>query len=333
MADDKELTTEEKAALIGKKVDTEHTEEVPDYEITEDDGSSAKDEADDDRLGKTRETAEHKHLSNREKRQLRKKRLAEKFDAKDNLIRQQQDQLNAMAVRLNDVDGKLSQVDQDALLRAWNETQAHLQAAEREYTDAFSSGDGVKATAAMGRMYEAKKRSDELQAINARNQSIQAQPRQVQRADPVIVSKAQEWAGENSWFKQGGADDDSAIADAIALKLVKEGYDPKSDDYWDELDDRLSQKGIGSSDNDQQDQSQSQRERQEVDARPARRRSPPVSGGSGRGDLGGKVKITLPTEYIKTLKDNGYWDDPKVRNRMIARYQDGIRQREAEGKR
>lgn len=332
MVDEKELTTEEKAALIGgKDVEAKEPEEqIPDYDITEDTGEEKEPEDDDKRLGKPKDGVDHKQLSNREKRQLRKKRLAEKFDAKDNLIRQQAQQINELASRLNDVDGKLSQVDQDSLVRAWNETQAVFQSAEQEHAAAFSTGDGAKATLAMRKMYEAQKRLDELQAINTRNQSLQGQPRQQPKADAVVVNRAKEWASKNPWFNEGG--EDKVIADAIATKLVADGYDPKTDDYWDELDDRLAQRGIGEVD-DEEEQSQSQRERQEEDAKPVKRRSPPVNGGGGRGDLGaGKTSITLPTAYIKTLKDNGYWEDKPTRDRMIKRYLEGIKQREAEGR-
>jgi hypothetical protein len=102
---------------------------------------------------------------------------------------------------------------------------------------------------------------------------------------------------------------------------VRDGFDPQSDDYWDELDDRLSTKGIGDAQDDdyddQQSQSQSQRERQTVREKP-QRRSPPVGGGNGRGDLGaGKTAVTLPTVFINALKEAGIWDDQKRRSRAI----------------
>lgn len=299
----------------GADKDAVKEDDVPDYEITEES------EDGDRRLGKTREEKpDHKQLSNREKRQLRKKRLAEKFDAKDAVIKQQQEQLNNMSARLNEIDGKLSQVDQGALVQTYNESIAAFQEAERKHQEAFKDGDGAKATAAMREMYSAQKRIDECEAIHARNQSQPAR-QAVQVRDPVLVSKATSWAERNPWFKNGGADDDSAIADAIAAKLVKEGFNPKTDGYWDELDDRLSARGIGDDDDDdQQDQSQSQRERQPVTRQV--RRSPPVGGGSGRGDLGGgKTAVTLPTTFVNALKEAGIWDDPKRRNKAIAEHQ------------
>lgn len=321
MSDDKEIEIEEKAALAKDEDAAEapkEVEDVPDYDVTEE-----ADEEGDKRLGKTREEKpDHKHLSNREKRQLRKKRLAEKFDAKDAVIRQQQEQLNRLASRMNDVDGRLSQVDQATLVQSYSESVSAFQDAEREHQEAFTAGDGAKATAAMRKMYVAQKRIDDLEAIHARNEAARNEPRapQAQPKDPVLVAKAVSWAERNPWFKQGGSDDDSAIADTIAAKLVKEGFNPKTDKYWDELDDRLSARGIGGDDDDddQQGQTQSEQVRQPSE----RRRSPPVGGGNGRGDLGsGRVSVKLPTAFVNALKEAGIWDDKTKRNRAIAEHQ------------
>lgn len=337
--DDKELTSEEKAALIGKDdkanghdKDVDNGEPVPDYEVTEEgDEALPKEEEGDKRLGKSREDRDRAHLSNREKRQLRKKRIAEKFDAKDALIKQQQEQLNALAGRLNEVDGRLSQVDHQTLVQTYNESVAAFQEAERKHKEAFSSGDGEKATVAMREMYTAQRRIDECEAINARNQQQPQRQQQAPQKDMVVVTKAKEWSANNPWFKAIGApgrDEDSAITDAVAKRLVEEGFDARTDDYWDELSDRLAARGIG--DDDQQDQSQSQRERQETPKAPERRKSPPVGGGNGRGDIApGKVAVSLPTKFIDALKEAGIWQDKVRRNRAILNHQRIV----AEGKR
>ena len=333
--DTEDQSTEDKAKDIGKKVDaikTDKDEPIPDYEITEEGAKDEKvdvksdkkddDKEDDERIGKQRDDREdHRKLTNREKRQLKKKRVAEKFDAKDALIRQQQEQLNAMAGRLNEVDGRLSNYDQAQLQQTYNESLGAYNSAKEQHKAAFANGDSEKATAAMEQMYVAKRRMDDLEAIHARQQNTPRQQVQPKQNDPRLVSKATEWANKNTWFKPGAEDDDSAIADTIAAKLVKEGFDPKTDDYWDELDERLEKKGIGQVD-DEDDVDPPQR-------REAKRRSPPVGGGgNGRGDIGsGKTSVTLPTAYINALKEQGYWDQPEKRNKMIKRYIDGLRER------
>jgi hypothetical protein len=348
-ATEQEETTEQKAAAIGKKLDdaTAEEEAVPDYEVSEE-GTETEVEAPttDERLGKTRETEEAQReqpvaaasrLSNREKRQLRKKKLADKFDAKDKLIRQQQEMINQLAGRVNDVDSRLSQFDQAQLQQAWNETSAVFQQAEQEHASAFKEQDGTKATAAMRKMYDAQRRLDELQGINAKMQQRQATPapQKPSAPDPIMVSKATDWARRNSWFRNDGGDDDSAIANAIAAKLVKDGYDATSDDYWDELDQRLGDRGIGSNaDEDDDDEVEVRRPakvapRKEAAVQAPVRRTPPVSGSNGRGDLApGKQAVTLPTAYINALKESGKWEEREVRNRMIRRYLDGLKERQ-----
>lgn len=317
---EKEITTEEKSEVVGADAEKDK-EPVPDYDIKEEGSEEAEDEGD-KRLGKARESEaardDRNKLSNREKRQLRKRKIAEKFDAKDRVIREQQEMINQLAGRVNDVDSRLSQVDQAQLQQAWNDTSQVFSAAEAEYAAAFEAKNGGVATQAMRKMYEAQKRLDELQVINARMQQKPVATQQPNKPDPVMVSKATDWAKRNPWFHPNGGDDDSAIANTIAAKLVKDGFDPTGDDYWGELDDRLAARGIG----DEEEEEQPRRE--------STRRSPPVSGSGGRGDLGnGKTQITLPTAYINALKESGKWDDIPTRNRMIKRYLDGLKERQS----
>lgn len=338
-------TPEDKAQQIADKIGASKPEKpgevVPDYDVKESDasGEAVDDTGEDDkRLAKERdaERDDHRKLSNREKRQLKKKRVAEKLDAKDAVIRQLQEQNAMIAARLNDVDGRLSNFDQAQFTQSWNASVEAFNAAERKHQDAFAAGDGKLATEAMREMYAAQKTIDHLEEIRQR-QPMTRQPAQQQpRVDAGAMNKAKSWVAENPWFKAGGADDDSVIADAIAAKLKKEGYDPTTDDYWDELDERLEKRGIGSRDNDDDDEDQSQSEnlRQEEEPRrrerqePAKRRgSPPVGGGSGRGDLGaGKQQVTLPTEYVNTLKQNGLWDNVEQRNRLIKGYLERVKE-------
>ena len=80
--------------------------------------------------------------------------------------------------------------------------------------------------------------------IQKENLEIQAQQFQQQRElpqqptyqqPPPPDDKAQAWAGENKWFGQDEAMTYTAFA--IHRKLVEqEGYDPKSDDYYGEID-------------------------------------------------------------------------------------------------
>lgn len=306
--------TADKAISIGKelgadKMNPTDKEELPDYEVVE--------EFEDKPLSKEREpreNSERKQLTNKEKRELRKKRVQEKFQQKDAIIEQQQQQLNAVVSRLNEVEGRISNVDRVKVDDLLNQARINFQQAEKDHMEAFKEGDGEKATRSMKTMYEAQRQIDQLHPIKQQYEKMPIQSKQVVDTSdaPLIQRKAKDWATKHDWYRADGSDEDSEIAKAISAKLVNDGFDPKSDDFWDELDDRLEKRGIGKQDEDE--------DQDEDEPAPRKRLAPPVSGGSKRGDTRGKVTVTLPTAYIQACKDAGKWDDETTRKRMIKRY-------------
>lgn len=297
--------TAEKAKEIGKEigvVDDKNKEDVPDYVIQEEP---------DERIAKERESKpERPQLTNKEKRELRKRRISEKFNEKDAIIAAQQQQLEQLNRRMSEVDGRLSGINQAELQKAYNDTTAAFAQAERDHAAAFSEGDGARATQAMRVMYEAQRRIEQIETINQQIQQPTRQPAAPQ-VDTLVVTKATAWARRNSWYDASGKDADSEVAKAISGALANEGYDPKSDDFWDELDERL-EKYIP------ERIAAHEEEESEAPVRARKRTAPPVGGGSNRGDIRGKKAISLPTSYINTLKANGIWDDPKRRNKVLA---------------
>jgi hypothetical protein len=121
----------------------------------------------------------------------------------------------------------------------------------------------------------------------------------------------------NSWYDPGGGDEDSDIALIIDKRMAKEGWDPKSVDYWEELDSWLQKKlPHRYSDEDEEE-------------RPVTRRPKSVIVGSGRensSSSGGKNTFTLNPDQVRAMKDAGMWDDTEKRARMIRRYAQEARQ-------
>lgn len=309
--------TSEKAAAIGKDLGVAK-EEIPDYEIQE--------EAD-ERIAKTREGApatqqkkDRKELSNKEKRDLRKQRVREKFNEKDTIIAEQQRQIEYLAQRQQQTEGRLAGIDKGQVKSALADSIKIFETAESQHAEAFKDGDGVKATKAMRDMYTAQKRIDELKAIDQRLETVQ-QPRQAQREgfDPSVTNHAKQWVQRNAWFRQdaGGnaLDEDSEIAMALSARLVKEGFDPKSQDFWDELDDRAQKRlpHVADGKGDEEDEDDEQIQKQA----PRKRAAPPVGGGANRGDVKGKVAVNVSTAFLDELKRNGLYEDPATRNAMI----------------
>jgi hypothetical protein len=74
--------------------------------------------------------------------------------------------------------------------------------------------------------------------INRAKQTAEA-PRQ-QSMDSLALNRAKSWAAENNWFKPDGKDADSAVVKALDESLMAEGFNPATQEYWDELTDRAS---------------------------------------------------------------------------------------------
>ena len=319
-----EETTEDKAAAIGKEMGVEK-DETPDFDITEEDDDAQEDDGD-KKIAKEREPSpktekkERPVLSSKEKRALRKKRLNDKFSEKDAIIRQQQEQLDHLSQWKQTVEGRLSGINKAEVDKALNDNIAAFNAAQAEHTAAFTEGDGAKATRSMQTMYAAQKNIDQLKVMQ-QNVAQQSQPKQqTQQPDAGIVNKAKAWAERNVWYNPDGKHADSNVAKALSETLVNEGFDPKSDDFWDELDDRIEQY-LPNVKNEEDEID----EDEEEEVRPApksvrKRTGPPVGSGANRGDVQGKVPVKLSTKFIKELKDAGIWDDTAKRNRVIANH-------------
>jgi len=120
--------------------------------------------------------------------------------------------------------------------------QAHKQAVEVNDAEAIARATELLSTAIAEKKYiEANEQRSQFeadydQAVNQEVESPIQEPQQVQEyAEPS--PKAQAWANKNSWFGQ------DRVATTVALtiheQLASEGFDLNSDEYYNELDNRL----------------------------------------------------------------------------------------------
>tara|TARA_B100000927_G_scaffold166209_1_gene133944 strand:- start:9968 stop:10966 length:999 start_codon:yes stop_codon:yes gene_type:complete len=120
--------------------------------------------------------------------------------------------------------------------------QAHKQAVEANDAEAIARATELLSTAIAEKKYiEASEQRSQFeadydQAVTQEVESPLQEPQQVQEyAEPS--PKAQAWANKNSWFGQ------DRVATTVALtiheQLANEGFDLNSDEYYNELDNRL----------------------------------------------------------------------------------------------
>jgi hypothetical protein len=245
-----------------------------------------------------------KRARRKAKRELVKKTNSEK-DARLQALQRKVDELTQ---RLSVTESKTHSADLARLDKTIEDSELRLQYARMKMSEATSAQDGEAFAKAQEMWYDARKQVEDLK----RFRETAATPRQqASIPDPKLQRLAADWMDRNSWYRPDNKDTDSKIAKQIDESLTAEGWDPTSEEYWDELDNRL-QRYLPHRYNQQEDETPSRRSRPRNIVTGSGRESSPAAGG--------RNTFTLTPEQVRAMKDAGMWDDPQKRARMIKRY-------------
>ena len=148
----------------------------------------------------------------------------------------------------NSLKQRMSSLDNSYVNEYTTRVETQLAQTEKEMARAMELGDTQAAVEAQrkltslsienDRASQAKMQQERQKEVVAQpQQQPQQQQQQMRRPD----RKAEDWAEKNDWFGQDEAMTFAAFG--IHKKLVEEeGFDPQSDDYYSELDQRISEK-------------------------------------------------------------------------------------------
>lgn len=205
--------------------------------------AAVKAEANDDELDqyKAEKDDEYTQL----KRQLEEERSAR--------MRLQEEQEEAMryAQMASDENKRLQNVlQQGSTLYAdtvKSKLDTELASVQKAYKEAYESGDSegmVQAQLKMTEIVAEKKELSRNPPLQRAEAAVYSQPIQQQVASspsvPKADPKAEAWYQKNqTWF--GKDDEMTAIAYAVDKKLMREGVDPRTDEYYRRMDERLRQ--------------------------------------------------------------------------------------------
>ncbi len=142
------------------------------------------------------------------------------------------------------LEGKLSKLDKSYVSEFENRVKTNMDAARQALKVAIEAGDvegQVSAQEQMARLSSDAVRLGQLKAAEEmqpeKKVNINPQRRTIDQAVPTDA-KAEDWASKNAWFGNDSAMTYTAFD--IHKKLVEEeGYDPKSDEYYVEVDKRI----------------------------------------------------------------------------------------------
>lgn len=291
-----------------RELDNDHADDNDDD--GDDDRSIRNDEEDDsDDQEDEREAIRERRRLEKQERKQRREEAIKRDKLELDFLRKRNDDLERRisGVELRTHHADLSQFDA-AIAQAANE----IDMADKVIAKAVANGNGEDVAKALRYRDEAASRVQQLQY--QKQQVAQNRPAQPGLDDRVMYH-AQEFMRENPWYDAQGRDEDSAIVLAIDQSLAKDGYDPTSEDYWDELRARASRRlpeRFGESK--AAPKSRTQREERTP------RGGPAVGSGREHAPASTRKGVYVSPERKAALIEAGVWDDPVLRAKYVKRY-------------
>jgi hypothetical protein len=274
------------------------------------------DEDDDDKTAVSRKRESAKERRERAKKARDRERLELNFFAKRN---------EELEKRLMAIEGRTAQTETAAIDQRITSLSAQITNADRVLTEALKKPNGAGAEEFVEAQKIRDQLRDQLAQLSASKQTRERErpttterrePEQ-KKPDPRLVRNARAWADKHDWFDFDGTDEDSVIVRALDESLAAEGYDPTTEEYWDELTSRvkrrLPEKFKAS------DRTRTDDDDDEEDGKARATQGPKFSSGGRERPLK-KGEVYVSAERKQAMKDYGVWDDPVARNRMLKRY-------------
>lgn len=252
----------------------------------------------------------------RARRKAKKEYIKKTNEEKDQRLMLLQRQNQELMERLANVERKTHSADLARLDKAIEDKELRLQYARMKMSEATSAGDGEAFAKAQEMWYETRREVESMKSL--KENAVKAVNVQSPANSAELQRQAARWMERNDWFNAEGGDEDSEIAKIVDQKLVKEGWNPATEEYWEELDKRLQKRLPHRYTDNYEDESN----------RPSRRPRSIVtsSGREGTSASGARNSFVLSPEQVRAMKDAGLWDNPQTRNRMIKRYAEQARQ-------
>lgn len=247
----------------------------------------------------------------RERRRLEK---AERKQRRDEAIKRDKLELDFLRKRNDDLERRLTAQEQrshQADLRGIDaeiaRAQQEAEMAEKVIAKAVAAGNGEDVAQALKYRDAAQQKAQQLawQKQQAAAQ-VAAQQKAAQNGiDDAVMRHAQEFLKENPWYDTQGRDEDSSIVLAIDQTLARDGFNPQTPEYWDELR-RRAAKRLPEKFGQTQER--------------APRGGPAVGSGKEHAPASTRKEVYISPERKQALIDAGVWDDPVLRMKYVKRY-------------
>lgn len=276
------------------------------------------------------EDSESENLNEREREAIRERRRQEKLERKqrrDEAIKRDKLEMDFLRKRNDELERRLTTQEQRAYaadLRGIDaeiaRAQQEAEMAEKVIAKAVAAGNGDDVTQAMRYRDAAQQRAQQLawQKQQAAAQASAQQKAAQNTIDDAVMQRAQEFLSENKWYDPQGRDEDSAVVLAIDQALARDGFDPRTADYWDELRRRAARR-----------LPERFKAAEPSSSRREPRGGPAVGSGKEHAPASTRREVYISPERKQALVDAGVWDDPVLRMKYVKRYAEYDRQNRA----
>jgi hypothetical protein len=319
MADEKEKVDDQELEIVGEAAE-EGSKEI---------GKADKKEAADEKEDGEEEERATGHSEDDEEEAPRKKKSRHERDrasrARDKreieylTVRNQQ-----LEQRFGQLEARTEQNERVAIDQRISTLRTQIETADEVIAAAIEKGNGKEEREA-NRIRERLK--DSLGRLETHKSEIEAAdregsegrderaPQQRKQVPVEVVVNARVWMKANPWYKPGARDPDSREVKEIDDAMVAEGYDPRDEDYWDELTNRVKE-------------ALPHRFEEEggEEERPAQKIGKKSKGGGPRFSTGGRGPELKPNQvHVSAARkaamvEAGVWEDPKLRQKYLKSY-------------
>ena len=179
--------------------------------------------------------------------------------------------------------------------------------AEQIIAKAIEAGNGDDVAQALRYRDQAREAVTQLTQLNYQKMQANAAPSQQQQIDDMTMHYAKKFIDDNPWYDAQGGNEDSAIVMAIDQSLAKEGYDPRSEEYWKELRKRSAKRLPERFDK------KGKKEREP-------KGGPAIGSGKEHAPASTRKEVYISPERKQALIEAGVWDDPVLRAKYVKRY-------------
>lgn len=250
-------------------------------------------------------------------RQRRRKEKMERKQRREEAIARDRLEMDFLRKRNDDLERRLTGVEEvthsqqiSGIDQRYNAALNEARMADQVISKAIAAGNGDDVTKAMAYRDQALAKARELQ--NLKTQASQRAERQP-TMDPRALSYAKAFVESNKWYDPEGRDEDSAIVLAIDQGLIRDGFNPQTAEYWDELRTRAARRLP-----DRFEQREPKNRDETQDRRP--RGGPAIGSGREHAPTSTRREVYISPERKQALIEAGVWDDPVLRARYVKQY-------------